>query len=105
MTAVALIWLIGSVLGVVQSAASESDAASSGAVRSEFAARQALGAAESAVAEAAARRALWTVAQEALERARAAYADAAYQRAEREAKAARTFAELGIRQLRYPPYQ
>jgi poly(3-hydroxybutyrate) depolymerase len=66
-------------------------------------ARVALAQAEQAVNRAAAQRALWTTAEEALLRARAAFDKADYSAAWKEANAARELAELGMSQKSYPP--
>lgn len=60
--------------------------------------------AEAAVASAAERKALWTVAVDALRRAQEAVRAGTCEQAIREAEVAIEFAELGIAQLGYPPY-
>ncbi|MEX0958413.1 MAG: hypothetical protein WDZ63_03910 [Burkholderiales bacterium] len=67
-----------------------------------LAARTAIVQAEAAVARAEALRALWTNAQEALDRAREAYSQGNFAAAQDAARDAREFAELGIAQLKYP---
>jgi hypothetical protein len=61
--------------------------------------------AEVAVALASERKSLWTVAVDALGRARVALDAGACDQAIREAEAALALARLGIGQLDYPPYQ
>jgi len=59
----------------------------------------------SAVDEAARRKALWIPAREALDEATAAYGRGDFEQAITQARTARRFAELGIKQLEYPPYR
>lgn len=61
--------------------------------------------AEAAVARAARAEALWLNAQEALGRAKAALARGEPAQAACAAEEAIVFAELGLRQLQYPPYR
>ena len=68
-------------------------------------ARKALAEAEAALQAAAAKRALWTTAEEAIREARAAFAAREYERAARAADAAAEQARLSIEQTRYPMFQ
>ena len=61
--------------------------------------------AEAAVADAAQRKALWTVAVDALTQARISLRSGACAQAIQEAEAAMEFSRLGIDQLEYPPYR
>jgi hypothetical protein len=80
------------------------DAPACATVKPEQAAR-AVREAEIAVNRAAEKKALWLNAQEALERAKTALAKGNAPLAGCEAADAKVFAELGIRQLEYPPYR
>jgi len=64
-----------------------------------------LKAAQSAIEEAERRNALWIPAREASDAARAAFERGDYELAITQARAATRFAELGIRQIDYPPYR
>jgi len=68
-------------------------------------AREALAEAETAIQAAAARRALWTTAEDAIHEARTAFAAGEYERAARAAGIAAEQAQLGIEQTRYPMLQ
>ena len=68
-------------------------------------ARDALAEAETAVKAAAAKRALWTTAEDAIHEARTAFAAGEYERAARAAGVAAVQAQLGIEQTRYPMLQ
>ena len=59
----------------------------------------------SAVDEATRRKALWIPAKEALDEATQAFARGDFEQAIVKARTAKRFAELGIRQLEYPPYR
>ena len=59
----------------------------------------------SAIEEAAQRKALWIPAKEAADNAREAFERGDYELAIAHARTATRFAELGIRQLDYPPYR
>ncbi|UCH48158.1 MAG: hypothetical protein JSU95_19365 [Betaproteobacteria bacterium] len=58
-----------------------------------------------AVEEAARRKALWIPAEEALQKAKAAFDRGEFEHAIKLARDARQFAELGIKQLETPPYR
>ncbi len=68
-------------------------------------AARALADAQVTVERAAAARALWLPAQQAMEQARAEFSRGDFTAAERDALAAKDYAELGLRQLEYPPYR
>ncbi len=61
--------------------------------------------ATAAVDEAASKKALWIPAAEALEEAKIAFERGDFEQAISQARMARQFAELGIKQLDYPPYR
>lgn len=61
--------------------------------------------ATAAVDEAARRNALWVPAVEALDNAKIAFERGEFEQAIRQARMARRFAELGIKQFDYPPYR
>ena len=61
--------------------------------------------ATAAVEEAARKTALWIPAQDALEKARTAFEQGDFQQVIEQARMATEFAELGIKQLSYPPYR
>lgn len=69
------------------------------------AAKAAIATAAAALAEASSRRALWTVAVDALEHAKRAAQNGHCKEAIRHARKAESYARLGIEQLRYPPYR
>ena len=68
-------------------------------------AAQALADAQVTVEQAAAARALWLPAQQSMEQALAEFSRGDFAAAERDARAAKDFGALGLRQLEYPPYR
>lgn len=97
--------LLGAVFAAPQSKAGPETTVPGDTENARVIANRALSAAEASVAQAASKKALWTVAVEALDRARAAYAKEDFERAASEANTARDFAELGIAQTCYPAFE
>lgn len=93
------VWMASAVTGTAFASASGEETS----LRVEAAARVEM--AFSAIDKAASRKALWIPAQEAAESARAAFERGDYELAIAHACTAIKLAELGIRQLDYPPYR
>lgn len=95
----AMLWAVLAITGTaLASQAPEQTSLRAEAVKS-------LEAASSAIVAAERRNALWIPAREAANNARAAFERGDYELAISQARTARRFAELGIRQLDFPPYR
>ena len=96
-------WLLPWAVLAITGTAFASESAEQTSLREDAASQ--LEMAFSAVDEAARQNALWIPAREAADNAKAAFDRGDYEQAITQARTAKQFAELGVRQLDYPPYR